>query len=155
MPWRSVALKLLCDEMLKGLARWLRAAGHDVAMEPDGTPDRCLIERAIAEERLLLTRDRTLLEIRSAPQVVLLLECNGLEDCARVLTRMLHVNWLYRPFTRCLRCNTPLVERDIPFGFPPDIEQVFACPACDKIYWHGGHVDRMRRRLASWQALPH
>jgi uncharacterized protein with PIN domain len=30
--------------MLKGLARWLRAAGYDVVVEPDRTEDRLLLE---------------------------------------------------------------------------------------------------------------
>lgn len=143
--------RLLCDEMLKGLARWLRAAGYDVEMEPDGTRDRHIVERAVAEGRLLLTRDRTLLEIRDAPKVVLLLTSNSIADCARELTAKLGIDWLYRPFTRCMLCNTPLIEADRPFGFPPHTEHLYICPTCDKYYWHGGHVDRMYRHLASWQ----
>ena len=144
-------MKFLCDEMLKGLARWLRTAGYDVVMEPDGTGDRPLIERALEEERLLLTRDRTLLEIRHAMGVVVLLEGNGLEACAREATQKLGVNWLLNPFSRCSLCNTQLIETERPADFPPDIEQAFLCPSCDKYYWHGGHVERMRHRLERWQ----
>lgn len=144
-------LRLLCDEMLKGLARWLRTAGYDVEMEPDGTADRLLIERALAEGRLLLTRDRTLLEIRQAKTVVLLLEGNDLESLACEVTGKLGINWLLNPFSRCTLCNTPLMETTRPPDFPPDIEQVFICPCCDKYYWQGGHVARMRRRLECWQ----
>lgn len=144
-------MKLLCDEMLKGLARWLRTAGYDVEMEPDGTADRMLVERALVEQRLLLTRDRTLLEIRHASQVVLLLQGNDLESCAREITQKLAINWLLNPFSRCSLCNTPLVEIERPSDFPPDIEQAYFCPVCDKYYWHGGHVERMRRRLEYWQ----
>lgn len=146
-------MKLICDEMLKGLARWLRTAGHDVAMEPDGTPDRALIERAVVEDRLLLTRDRTLLEIRDAKKVVVMLDGNDLESCAREITRKLGIDWLLNPFSRCSLCNTPLLETERPQDFPPDIEQAFICPTCDKYYWHGSHVVRMRHRLERWQAL--
>ncbi len=144
--------RLLCDEMLKGLARWLRAAGYDVELEPDGTPDRRLVERAALENRLLLTRDRTLLEIRGAARVVLLLNANGIDDCARELTQTLGIDWLHRPFSRCLLCNTPLIAADRPLGFPPHTEHLYICPTCDKYYWQGGHVTRMRHRLQSWQA---
>lgn len=146
-------MKFLCDEMLKGLARWLRTAGYDVVMEPDGTGDRPLIERALEEERLLLTRDRTLLEIRHAKRVVVVLEGNGLEACAREVTQKLGVNWLLNPFSRCSLCNTLLIETERPPDFPADIEQVFLCPSCDKYYWHGGHVERMRHRLERWQGV--
>lgn len=144
-------MKLLCDEMLKGLARWLRTAGYDVAMEPDGTPDRALIERALSEQRLLLTRDRTLLEIRNAKEVVLLLESNDLEKCAREATRKLGIDWLLNPFSRCSLCNTILIETERPADFPSDIEQAFFCGTCNKYYWHGGHVERMRCKLERWR----
>ncbi|OGV73784.1 MAG: hypothetical protein A3B82_03700 [Methylophilales bacterium RIFCSPHIGHO2_02_FULL_57_10] len=137
--------------MLKGLARWLRTAGYDVATEPDGTADRPLIERAVAEERLLLTRDRTLLEIRHAMHVVVLLEGNDLDGLAREVTQKLGVDWLLNPFSRCSLCNTLLIETEHPVDFPPDIEQAFICPSCNKYYWHGGHVERMRHRLKRWQ----
>lgn len=145
-------MKLLCDEMLKGLARWLRTAGYDVEMEPDGTTDRLLIERALAEDRLLLTRDRNLMEIRHALRVVVLLEGNGLENLAREVTQKLGIDWLLAPFSRCSLCNTPLIETARPQDFPPDIEEACLCTFCDKYYWRGGHVERMRRRLESWQA---
>ena len=137
--------------MLKGLARWLRTAGYDVEMEPDGTRDRTLIERALAEDRLFLTRDRTLLEIRNAGQVVVLLENENLEAAARELTHKLGVNWLHKPFSRCSLCNTPLVETERPQDFPPDVKQAFICTSCDKYYWRGGHVERMQLRLERWQ----
>ena len=145
-------MKLLCDEMLKGLARWLRTAGYDVEMEPDGTIDRLLIQRALEEDRLLLTRDRTLLEIRHAKNVVLLLEGNNLENLAREVTRKLNIDWLLAPFSRCSLCNTRLVGTERPLDFPPDIEEAFLCPSCDKYYWHGGHVERMLGKLEYWQS---
>ncbi|MCX7627678.1 MAG: Mut7-C RNAse domain-containing protein [Methylophilaceae bacterium] len=144
-------MRLLCDEMLKGLARWLRAAGYDVGMEPDGTADRQLIARALSEGRQLLTRDRSLLEIRHAKRVVVLLESDGLENQARETTHKLGIDWLLAPFTRCSRCNTLLAEAARPADFPPDVERAFRCPRCDKYYWHGGHVRRMRRRLEHWR----
>jgi len=148
-------MKFLCDEMYKGLARKLRTAGYDVEMEPDGTRDRQLIQRAMQEGRLLLTRDGTLLEIRDAKQVVVLLESDGLEACAREVTNKLCVNWLLNPFSRCSLCNTPLMETERPQDFPPDVSEAFICPTCEKYYWRGGHVERMRRRLEQWQAEFH
>src|SRR6266487_1748443 len=53
------AVKLLCDHMLGSLARWLRFMGYDTAY-PEPGPDRTLIERARAEDRILLTRDKEL-----------------------------------------------------------------------------------------------
>lgn len=146
-------VRLLCDEMLKGLARWLRTAGYDVAMGPDGTADRILVECALRENRLLLTRDRTLLDIRHAMRVVMLLQGNDMESCAREITRKLNIDWLLNPFSRCSLCNTPLIAAKRPPDLPPDIEETFFCPRCKKYYWHGGHVDRMRHQLEHWQTF--
>lgn len=146
-------MRLLCDEMLAGLARWLRAAGHDVALCEPRTDDRHLIDRARTEHRLLLTRDRTLSE--RAPDIVLLLP-EPLDAQAEALTRHLGLDWRKAPFTRCLVDNTPLA---------PASEQALAtlpeqttrmpgpfstCPACHRLYWPGSHVRRMAARLDRW-----
>lgn len=51
-------MKFLCDEMLNRPGRWLRVAGYDVPMLRDGTYDRALIQRAVEEHRLPVTRGR-------------------------------------------------------------------------------------------------
>ena len=40
------AVRLLCDEMLKGIGRWLRAAGYDTAIAQDGVADEDLLAQA-------------------------------------------------------------------------------------------------------------
>jgi uncharacterized protein with PIN domain len=150
-------MKFLCDEMLKRLGQWLRVAGHDVLMLPDGTQDRLVIEAAVQQERLLLTRDRQMAQHPDAAPVVLLLECQGLEDCVADLNRRLSVDWLYRPFSRCLNCNTELVEADATQrqAVPPEAlrraSSILYCPGCAQLYWEGSHVARMRERLRKWQ----
>ena len=51
-------MNLLCDPMLKRLGQWLRVAGYDVLMLPDGTSDRELVQRAVEEHRVAVTRPR-------------------------------------------------------------------------------------------------
>ena len=150
-------VRFLCDEMLKRLGQWLRVAGHDVLILPDGTEDRLVIEEAAQQGRLLLTRDRNMAQHPDAAPVVLLLECQGLEDCVADLSRRLPMDWLYRPFSRCLKCNTELVEADakqreeVPQEALRQASKVLYCPSCDQIYWEGSHVARMRERLGKWQ----
>lgn len=55
-------LRFLCDEMLAGLGRWLRIAGYDTAIASGGRRDRDLVKQAHAEQRILLTRDRRVVE---------------------------------------------------------------------------------------------
>ncbi len=146
-------MKFLCDEMLKGLGRWLRAAGYDVTLEPDGTDDSVLLDRARDEGRILLTRDRRFADNRPNSPEVVLLDCNQEDDCFEELSARLQVNWLYKPFSRCLVCNTPLVEASaeqwerVPDGSRQRATRVLYCPTCRQLFWDGSHVKRMKERL--------
>ena len=149
-------MKLLCDEMLKGLARWLRAAGYDTVIA-DGETDRELLEQALRENRLLLTRDRHLARYTDAPGHVCLLEGDNLDAWARQLRRQCHIDWLHRPLSRCLLCNLPLQTVTHPIAhLPPDVRDgpLCHCPGCGRIYWRGGHARRMLDRLQRWQNGP-
>ncbi len=157
-------MRLLCDEMLLRLGRWLRAAGYDTEIAGQGMPDGKIIAMARRESRLLITRDRKMTEHGDAAGVVLVLEGKTLHDCVRELSLRLEIDWLQAPFTRCLLCNTPLVKAGadvfshIPLHSRRAISEAFYCPGCTKPFWHGGHVRRMRARLESWNtwrsALP-
>jgi len=142
--------------MLIGLARWLRAAGYDTEVCESAVADRSVLEHAINENRLLITRDQKLLELRNAENNVLWLNCNDIESCVTALGDRLQINWLFDPFSRCMQCNTPLIQADPDkLAQVPDESRKLAhpllyCPACDKVYWEGSHVDRMHRKLTSW-----
>jgi uncharacterized protein with PIN domain len=145
------------DAMLGRLARWLRVLGWDVIFDP-ALSDRAQVELAASEDRILLTRDRHLLrelrpvramDIRSdvpLEQLRQVVETLGLEPPAEL-------------FTRCLVCNTPLVDV-APSAYatlvPPESRglpgPVRQCPTCERVYWPGSHARRMRRALAA--ALP-
>ncbi len=146
-------MKFVCDEMLAGLGRWLRAAGYDTAIADGGRSDRALLDRAVAEDRLLVTRDRQLTEFRGAEGRVLLLDEGDLGSLASQLTRCVGVDWHHRPFSRCLVCNTPLEDAgderraEMPEGARGTDGPLRRCPDCDRLYWTGSHVRRMRRRL--------
>ncbi|WP_455217015.1 Mut7-C RNAse domain-containing protein [Kaarinaea lacus] len=148
-------MKFICDEMFKGLARWLRAAGYDTEITQDGEPDRKLIEHARSSGRLLLTRDSKLMEFRNASDTVLLIDCTGIDDCARKLKSITSISWLHRPFSRCLICNTTLnkINKHESIAVPDDVrgQQLYLCPDCQRIYWSGGHVNRMRKKLEGWE----
>ena len=150
-------MKFLVDENLQRLGSWLRAAGYDTLIESDGRPDYALLKQALADERLLITRDRKLTEHRRAPGTVILLDCENLEDCIAALCRQLPINWLHEPFARCLVCNTRLIDAKaeqlqvLPARLKNSIEHAYYCPGCKKVYWDGSHVRRMRARLHDWQ----
>jgi uncharacterized protein with PIN domain len=150
----SRSRRFLCDEMLSGLARWLRIAGYDAAMVEPGLPDRAIVDQAIAERRTMLTGDRRIMQMRGTGGRVLVLSGNGVDACARELTDQLGLDWHFDPFSRCVLCNLRLESADASerARLPPAVRQrpglVNICPGCRRLYWEGSHVERMQSRLA-------
>lgn len=148
--------RFLCDEMLQRLGRWLRAAGYDTAIARPGTDDRVLVRQAHTEQRLLLTRDRHMARFRNGHGCVVLLEQNSLEGVVAELSRRYAIDWSVKPFSRCLECNTPVVpasaaqRAQLPEGALRLSGQAWYCPSCNKLYWDGGHVRRMRHTLENF-----
>lgn len=153
------APRFLCDEMLAGLGSWLRIAGYDVAIAARGRRDRHLVEQAHAEGRILLTRDRRLVEIRNASDRTIVLEGNDIDACTEELVRRLSLNWTFNPLARSTLCNTrlALANRRILGTLPPRIRALASAvnvwPRCGRLYWEGSHVRRMRRRLERFAGL--
>lgn len=150
--------RLLCDEMLRGVGRWLRVAGYDTAIADRGLADRDLLALARAEGRVLLTCDRRL--ARQAPDDVrvVTLATESLDGAARELAARLGIDWLHAPFTRCLLDNAvlrpagPADAASIPEPARHGMGPILICPRCRRVYWPGSHVRRMRARLGRWAA---
>ncbi|MBI1422841.1 MAG: hypothetical protein GC149_05180 [Gammaproteobacteria bacterium] len=149
--------KFLVDEMLQRLGRWLRAAGYDTVIATNAAPDYYLLRQAIDEDRLLLTCDRELMQHRRAPEHVILLRGTTLEECVQELSRQLHLDWQYDPFSRCLVCNslllsaTPEQQEQAPDSVTERELPALYCPTCQQVFWEGSHVKRMRHQLDTWQ----
>ena len=85
-------LRLLCDEMLKGIGRWLRAARYDAAIAAEGASDQTLVAHARAEGRILLTCDRRLAALAGGART-LVLASERLDQAARELKEF-GIDWL-------------------------------------------------------------
>jgi hypothetical protein len=157
MPNAEKALRFLCDEMLRGLGRWLRAAGYDTIIAEGGLPDRALAMRCAKEERILLTKDRSLALVAKDRAQVMLVPGDGIDAAARALHAALGINWQHAPFTRCLVDNQLLAAapREAAALVPEQSRAAGGplrqCPECGRLYWPGGHVRRMQQRLVAWQ----
>lgn len=145
--------RMIADAMLGGLARWLRVLGLDTAYDPAlGDPD--LVERALEEDRVILTRDRRLVQRRRAWNHLLVRSEVVDEQVAQVLDELGIEPAPESLFTLCLRCNArlePAPREEAARRVPPYVARTQArfrrCPACGRFYWRATHADRMRRRL--------
>jgi len=142
--------------MLRGLGRWLRAAGYDTKIVANRMADLEILETAIKEKRLILTRDQSFAKLKRAEKHVTLLKANLIKDCVQELNQLLSLNWLYKPFSRCLVCNSELeITNDETHSkkAPQGIEVLWYCPMCKKIYWQASHTKRMQQKLIQFQGL--
>jgi hypothetical protein len=152
------SMRFLCDLMLSRLGKWLRAAGHDTDIVTTPIPDRQVVERALSNRRLLITRDRHFLKIKVVTSTLIYLKSNDFENCIQELNRSIYINWLYAPFSRCLACNSllerPILEdliAQIPLRIREEKTEFWYCPMCKHFYWEGSHTEHMRLQLTRWQ----
>jgi len=159
----GVDAKFIVDANAGKLARWLRMMGYDALFfdEPD---DGIMVKIALAQGRTVITRDTGFMKRRAVTSgrvQALLVSGDDPERQMRDVIGILHLDNKYKPFTRCLECNTELNSRektDIAQMVPPRVyekqEQYMACPLCGRIYWRGTHWQAMKKKLYDFSTSP-
>ena len=136
-PLRSV--RFVLDVHLGKLAMLLRMLGFDTQYSNDFADEQiCTI--ANRDHRIILTRDRGLLKRRSVTHGCHIRAQNPRQQLMEVVRR-LDLTGCCSPFTRCLRCNTPLV--DVPEKVGKN-HRYRTCSACGRLYWRGSHWRNMQ-----------
>jgi uncharacterized protein with PIN domain/sulfur carrier protein ThiS len=141
------------DVQLGALARYLRLCGFDAVYRNDWG-DEELARRAVADRRVLLTRDRELLKRRVITHGYFVRADRPRAQLAEVCQRLDLWNAI-EPYRRCTRCNGLLDVVDkatVAELLPPQTRRCFddfkRCTSCGHIYWRGSHVARMDELLA-------
>ncbi len=150
-------MKFIVDANAGKLVRLLRLMGYDTVFF-DRPDDSQMIAQALAEERVILTRDTHIMERRvvaSGRLKAVLIRSDEPEEQIRQVIRELALDCDFQPFTICLECNRALVPRqkdEVRELVPPYVfktqSQFRQCPNCRRIYWQGTHWQRMSERLA-------
>ena len=143
------------DVMLGKLARWLRILGYDTSYERNIT-DGAIVDRALKEQRWLLTRDRYLVQRKAIRGPFTLLHSDFVADQFRQLHRELPIRLaiVEGTFCRCVGCNNTL-EKISPSQAGPRVPPFVAkhythftgCPTCGQLYWAGTHWGLLQQRL--------
>lgn len=141
----------VCDAMCSELGRWLRIAGYDTEIVRGSVPDEEIYKKAVAENKVVVTRDRVFKERYPQEKRIIYLRTEDIEQWAVQLRQELGVDWLFAPFSRCLECNSLLEKSEEPENAPADIKEFWICPSCKHVYWRGSHTQRMEARLIGWQ----
>ena len=153
--------RFLADCNVGRLARWLRVLGYDAAYEPK-IADSELVARALAEGRVLLTRDVDLTRRRVIADGTLRTVLLDADRVAEQLRQVIDEVGLAAPgqggtdLSRCLECNVELEPRkktQVVHLIPPHVratQRSFSqCPRCARVYWPGTHWRRMRATMAA------
>lgn len=147
--------RFILDVHLGRLAADLRGLGFDTRYGNDWS-DECIVETALAEHRIILTRDVGLLKDGRVTHGRFVHATEPLAQLREVVSRF-QLERLVRPFTRCTKCNGPIAEigaaaledGEVPAGVLRDFERFGRCSDCGQVYWPGSHYDRMRERFRS------
>ena len=149
-------LKFIVDNNVGKLAKWLRMMGYDTLFF-SGSDDSHMVTTALAEGRVILTRDTQIMRRRVVTDgrlKVILIRSDEPEQQMRQVVEALNLDCQFRLFTICLECNQPLVERSkqqVQELVPPYVfqtrSQYMECPTCHRIYWRGTHWEAMKKKL--------
>lgn len=140
--------RFILDAHLGKLAKYLRMLGFDSIYRNDYGDDE-IIELALKEKRIILTRDKLLLQSRRVTHGYYIRSTEKHQQLREVVQKF-DLYSQFKSFTRCMTCNaelvpknreaiTHLVQQDILHYF----NEFFFCPDCRKVYWKGSHFKRM------------
>lgn len=123
------------------LGRWLRLLGQDAA-NPEDSSDDALLARAREENRTIITRDKELFQTcqRVDVQCILIRSSKISDQLIEISTKGVPLRLDPK---RCTLCNSLLLEVE------SNSSRKWECPACKKLYWQGGHWEKMERTLES------
>ena len=146
-------MKFICDDMLGKLAKLLRALGFDAYYQKD-IKDHQLLRTALDQERIIATKDKKLVEVRTIPKYILIGADKPFDQLEELRQKAGLVIKKDTVFARCIECNTVLekIEKEsvkdkvYPYVYQTQ-EDFWYCFGCDRIYWAGTHIQRMREKF--------
>jgi len=142
-------VKFILDVHLGKLAKHLRMCGFDTAYQND-YDDKKIIQIALDENRIILTRDIGLLKVKIVSHGYYIREQNPKGQLTEVLKRF-DLYQTIAPFSRCIKCNGKLesiekekVLQDLEPLTQKYFNTFFRCTHCQSIFWEGSHFDHMK-----------
>ena len=141
--------RFVADVHLGTLARYLRLLGFDTTWGR-ALEDETIIEIALDERRIILTRDKGILRNGRVTHGYWVRATNSLAQLDEVV-RAIDLVGSLKPYTRCMECNGELREisrREAAGSVPLQVFLVFRefrrCDSCQRVYWRGSHEKKLR-----------
>lgn len=155
-PAPTTPPRFLLDVHLGVLCRRLRLLGLDCAYRNDSR-DADLVRRSLAEQRVLLSRDRGLLRRRALRWAAYVRGDDPVDQLRDVLDRFAPP---LTPWSRCLVCNgllsavpKDLVQDVLKPGTRRCYQDFARCDGCRRVFWRGAHARRLESIVESVESV--
>ncbi len=146
-------MKFILTRELGRLAKWLRILGFDTVYYNQDNASTLIIQ-ALRDERIILTRNQRLPK-SAGIKIVLIKNEKIKQQVAEILTTLQIKPESGKMFSRCILCNTGLVDiarEEVKDRVPEYVfktqERFITCPECKRIYWRGTHWGNVHKMLA-------
>ena len=147
-------MKLLCDQMLGSLAKWLRILGFDTFYANAEISDDELLDIAKNENRTIISRDKELiLRGKKENLNVIKIKNTDLDEQLNKILEYIKINEKL-VLSRCSLCNTILdtiekskVEGKVPRKVFDNNDDFWFCNKCKKFYWTGSHYNKILDKI--------
>ncbi len=147
-------IRFAADVHLGKLKNYLRLLGLDTVYRNHLTDDMLAV-LAQQEQRIVLTRDRSLLKRKAIELGYYIRETQPVLQAIEVLKRF-DLRQALRPYSLCLRCNARLtrvdkkhVESDVPAASLKAFHEFWRCQGCQQVYWEGSHFKHLEEKLCT------
>ncbi|MFD2245376.1 Mut7-C ubiquitin/RNAse domain-containing protein [Pontibacter ruber] len=147
-PVKPADATFILDVHLGKLARGMRMLGFDTTYE-NSFSDKTIVEIAVTENRIVLTRDVDLLKNKAIERGYWLRSQHAEEQLTEVI-RYFGLAGKLRPFARCIVCNGSIAavpKEEVWDVLPPKtklyFDEFFKCTSCSRVYWKGSHYEHM------------
>jgi hypothetical protein len=140
--------------MLGTLAKWLRIYGFDTFFVNSEMDDAKLIEITKKENRILITRDRNLIQSARRENIKTIeIKTTDINEQISTVLGNIKIDKT-KVLSRCILCNTEVEEikkEEIKDKVPKRVfdnnEKFWFCKKCNKIYWKGTHYEKMFEKI--------
>lgn len=147
-PW----VKFIADVNVGKLARLMRLMGFDTEYE-NSWSDSHIAEKALREQRIVLTKDRELLKRKLISHGRLVRSIKPWDQLAEIV-HFYGLEESISPFGICPLCNVELenIPKEKIIEEIEPLTRLFfndfrKCPECGKVYWSGTHYEKIQKKI--------
>jgi len=147
-------MKLLCDQMLGTLAKWLRILGFDTYYANSKISDKELLDIAKKENRIIISRDKGFVNSARKQNVESIeIADTDLDEQLKQVLKHVTINKKLI-LSRCTICNSKIknikkgeVKGKVPKRVYENNDSFWYCSTCKKYYWTGSHYDKITEKI--------